>query len=274
MAPPISGRGPTVVLNRRGGVSGSLLILFIVCCCIVVEDIGQLWRCSVSWCTEWKGLYRSHPQETQCGDLVKTASLGKWFPPWTVTRVEWHTALEPKVSGISTDAALFSEHGAQLVHHYRVSGDCVAQAFMRGSYMVDLLYFTNRACADAHWAAKRNRNSGTRSHSSPDQPVPLPQNVKQRTSEDEPPVRKAPRAESPVVSDASSQDGTLAVVSSEEYDALQVPQMCSASFGWRRQISPVSMPLPRFATQTVAPDIGQSSSVATQKYPSSPLSRS
>ena len=26
--------------------------------------------------------------------------------------------------------------------------------------MIDLLYFTNRACADAIWAAKRNQNSG------------------------------------------------------------------------------------------------------------------
>ena len=58
-------------------------------------------------------------------------------------------------------------------------------------------------------------------------PVPLPRNVKQRMSDDEPLVRKAPQAESPVVSDASSQAGTSAVVS-------------AASFGWRRQISPVS----------------------------------
>ena len=54
VAPPISGRGRTVVLNRRGGamyvrsvytqqgsvavmqVTGSLLILFLVCCCIVL----------------------------------------------------------------------------------------------------------------------------------------------------------------------------------------------------------------------------------------------
>ena len=54
VAPPISGRGRTVVLNRRGGVmyvrivytqqgsvavlqvTGSLLILFLVCCCVVL----------------------------------------------------------------------------------------------------------------------------------------------------------------------------------------------------------------------------------------------
>ena len=140
--------------------------------------------------------------------------------------------------------------------------------------MAYLLYFTNRACADAHWAAKRSRNSKTGSRSSPDQPVLLPRNVKQRTSDDEPPVCKAPRAESPVLSDASSQAGTSSVVSAEEYDAPLVPQMRSASFSWRRHISPVLLPLPRFATQSVTPHIRQSSSVATQKYPSSPVSRS
>ena len=67
------------------------------------------------------------------------------------------------------------------------------------------------------------------------------------------------------------QVGTSAVVSTGEYDFPQVSPMRSASFGWRRQISPVSFPLiPRFATS----DIGQSSSVSTQKYPSSPVSRS
>ena len=37
---------------------------------------------------------------------------------------------------------------------------------------------------------------------------------------------------------------------------------------------PVSLPLPRFTMQSVAPDISQSSSVATQKYQSSPVSLS
>ena len=77
-------------------------------------DLGQLWRCPVSWCTQWKGtphdcidhICKKHNVD----DSVKMASLGKWFPPWTVTRAEWHTALKSKVSGISTGAALFSEH--------------------------------------------------------------------------------------------------------------------------------------------------------------------
>ena len=63
-------------------------------------------------------------------DSVKTASLGKWFPPWTVARAAWHAALKPKVSGISTDGVLFSKHGAQLVYHYRVFGDCVVHVYL------------------------------------------------------------------------------------------------------------------------------------------------
>ena len=81
--------------------------------------------------------------------------------------------------------------------------------------MIDQLYFTKRSCADAILAAKRSRNSGTGSRSSPDLPVPLPRNVKQRTSDVEPPVRKAPWAESSVVADELPPSETSAVVSME-----------------------------------------------------------
>ena len=118
----------------------------------------------MSWCTQWKGT----PQDCidhirkkhHVGDSVPTASLGKWSPPWTVTRAAWNAVLKPKVSGISTDTALFSEHGAQLVHHYWVFGNCVVHASLRGPFILDLLYFTNWGHADAHCAAKRSRNSG------------------------------------------------------------------------------------------------------------------
>ena len=95
----------------------------------------------MSWYTQWKGT----PQDCidhirkkhNVVDSVKMAGLGKWFPPWTVTRAEWHTALKSKVSGISTDGALFSKHGAQLVHHYYwVSSNWAVHASLRGSYMV------------------------------------------------------------------------------------------------------------------------------------------
>ena len=202
-------------------------------------DFGQLWRCPVSWCTQWKGTPQDcidhvH-QKHNVGDSVKTAILGKWLPPWTATRAVWHTALKPKVSGVSTDAALFSEQGAELVHHYRVFGDCAAHASLRGSFMVDLLYFTTRACVDAHWAAKHSRSSG---------PGPACRQINQfcclrmssnihRTT-----VRKAPQDESPVVADESSPTDISAVISAGEleYGTPQVPLMHSALFGWQQPI--------------------------------------
>ena len=69
-------------------------------------------KCDICDCIDYDRL-RHH-----VGLLVKTANLGKWFPPWTVTRTAWNAALTQTVSGISTDVVLFSEHGAQLVHHY------------------------------------------------------------------------------------------------------------------------------------------------------------
>ena len=110
-------------------------------------DLGQLWRCPVSWCLHWKGTPQDcidhiHLQH-HVGLSVKTANLGKWFPPWTVTRTAWSVVLKPNVSGISTDMVLFNEHGAQLVHHYRVYGNCVYHGSLRGTCMAKLTDFTN-----------------------------------------------------------------------------------------------------------------------------------
>ena len=49
-----------------------------------------------------------------------------------------------------------------LVHHYRVFGDCVSHGSLRGCFIIERLYFTNRACAEAPSAAKRGRDSGRR----------------------------------------------------------------------------------------------------------------
>ena len=87
-------------------------------------DLGQ-WRCLVSWCTMWKGT----PQD--CMDHVrgahnvlpdiKSASLDRFFPPWTVRRQIWADGLnKPCHSGVSTEVLLFSEIHLSLVHHYQV----------------------------------------------------------------------------------------------------------------------------------------------------------
>ena len=90
-------------------------------------DLGQLWRCPVLWCSEWKatppGLHRSYLRATPRGYLSQNCQSVEVVP--SVTRSAWNTALKTNVSSISTDMVLLSEHGAQLVHHYRVFGDCV-----------------------------------------------------------------------------------------------------------------------------------------------------
>ena len=97
-------------------------------------DLGHLWWCPVSWCTQWKGTPQDcvvHIRTKQyVSDAVKAANLGlilgRCFPPWKVTRVAWNMALNTNVSGVSTNAAQFNVHGSQLVHHYRVFGEFAA----------------------------------------------------------------------------------------------------------------------------------------------------
>ena len=51
---------------------------------------------------------------------VKSASLEKYLPPWTVTRQVWSDSLNGQHSGILTDVLLFSDIHLSLVHHYRI----------------------------------------------------------------------------------------------------------------------------------------------------------
>ena len=76
-------------------------------------------------------------------------------------RTAWIAALKPNVSGISTDVVLFSKHGAQLVHHYWVYGDCISHGSLRETFMAKLMDFTNQACAESRSVAKHGRDSST-----------------------------------------------------------------------------------------------------------------
>ena len=99
----------------------------------------------VSWCTVWKGT----PQD--CMDDVrgahdapvdvKSTSLDRFFPPWTVRRQIWTDALRPCHSGISTDVLLFSEIHLSLVHHYRGFRQGLPHFTFRGDYMERLRVF-------------------------------------------------------------------------------------------------------------------------------------
>ena len=51
---------------------------------------------------------------------VKSASLEKYLPPWTITRQVWSDSITAQHSGISTDVLLFSDIHLSLVHHYRI----------------------------------------------------------------------------------------------------------------------------------------------------------
>ena len=51
---------------------------------------------------------------------VKSASLEKYLPPWTVTRKVWSDSLSAQHSGILTDILLHSDIHLSLVHQYRI----------------------------------------------------------------------------------------------------------------------------------------------------------
>ena len=137
--------------------------------------------------------------------------------------------------------------------------DCVSHGSMRGSFMIEQLYFTNRACSEARWSAICSRYSGAGSGSSPDRQAPSPSGNMHRMPDDGPPARKAARAVTSAAQDKLSPVGSTAAVSVTQYNALPAPVMCPL----RQRPSPV----PRFATQDVAPDTARSISVTTQLYP-------
>ena len=122
-------------------------------------DLAQLWRCSMQWCMQWKGTPQdcvAHLRQAHAvPHTVRAANLWKWFPPWTVSREMWREALQPHVSGVSTDIVLFSERGAPLIDHYRVFGRGSAHNSLRGSYMIKLPVFAAQAQPAAHWARRR-----------------------------------------------------------------------------------------------------------------------
>ena len=102
----------------------------------------HLWWCPVSWCTVWKGT----PQD--CMDHlrgshnvpweVKSASLEKFLPPWTVSRKVWSDALSAQHSGISMDVLLFSDIHLSLVHHYRIHKRGLPHIAFRKNYLSQL----------------------------------------------------------------------------------------------------------------------------------------
>ena len=139
------------------------------------------------------GLYRPYPSATPRRSYSENRQFGEVVPTVDsdVSSLKCGVEAECVDIDIATDVVHLSEHGAWLVHHYRVYGDCVSHSSLRGTFMANLSDFTNRACAEARSVAKRGRDSSTESSSSPSRPAPSPLGPTHRTPDHDPPAWKA-----------------------------------------------------------------------------------
>ena len=69
---------------------------------------------------------------------IRSASLEKYLPPWTVTRQVWSDSLAAQHSGILTDVLLFSDIHLSLVHHYRIHKHGLPHIAFRWNYLSQL----------------------------------------------------------------------------------------------------------------------------------------
>ena len=124
-------------------------------------DLAQLWRCPVAWCPVWKGtsqdcvdhMRRAHNTPVS----VKAGNLARWFPPWTVTREQWHSMSRPSVSGIAIDTFLFSRIGMPLFHRYRVFDHLGSHPAFEGPYISRLFAFLKESDAESIRRSHRRR---------------------------------------------------------------------------------------------------------------------
>ena len=124
-------------------------------------DLAQLWRCPVGWCPVWKGtsqdcidhMCRAHNTPI----LLKAGNLARWFPPWTVTREQWHNMSRPSVSGIAIDTFLFSRIGMPLFHRYRVFDRFGSHPAFRKPYMPRLFLFLEESDSESIRRSHRRR---------------------------------------------------------------------------------------------------------------------
>ena len=124
-------------------------------------DLAQLWRCPVDWCPVWKGTSQDcvdHMRRAHNTPIsVKAGNLARWFPPWTVTREQWHSMSRPSVSVIAIDTFLFSRIGMPLFHRYRVFDRLGSHPAFRGPYMSRLFTFLKDSDADSIPRSHRRR---------------------------------------------------------------------------------------------------------------------
>ena len=124
-------------------------------------DLAQLWRCPVGWCPVWKGTSQDcvdHMRRAHNTPIsVKAGNLARWFPPWTVTREQWHSMSRPSVSGIAIDTFLFSRIGTPLFHRYRVFDRLGSHPAFRGPYMPKLFTFLKESDSESIRRSHRRR---------------------------------------------------------------------------------------------------------------------
>ena len=113
---------------------------------------------------------------------VKAGNLARWFPPWTVTREQWHSMSRPSVSRIAIDTFLLGcrcsigtvfwivwDHtrlspghrhvlvGMPLFHRYRVFDRLGSHPAFRGPYMSRLFAFLKESDAESIRRSHRRR---------------------------------------------------------------------------------------------------------------------
>ena len=124
-------------------------------------DLAQLWHCPVGWCPVWKGTSQDcvdHMRRAHNTPIsVKAGNLARWFPPWTVTREQWHSMSRPSVSGIAIDTFLFSRIGTPLFHRYRVFDRLGSHPAFRGPYMPKLFTFLKESDSESIRRSHRRR---------------------------------------------------------------------------------------------------------------------
>ena len=120
-------------------------------------DLGQLWRCPVSWCTVWKDTPQDcmhHVRGVHDVPLdIKSASLDRFFPPWTVRRQIWADALDHVIreflrmfySSVRSTSLWFTTTGCS-------GGGCPISPSARLPYPVAILWKISKKIKSCYWS--------------------------------------------------------------------------------------------------------------------------
>ena len=102
------------------------------------------------------GLHGSCPGAQDVPWDIKSASLEKFVPPWTVRRLVWTDSLKRCHLGVSTDVLLFSDINKSLVNHYHVHKRRLPHLAFRKDYLTCPRVFVSQeaACLSVRWCPR------------------------------------------------------------------------------------------------------------------------